>query len=134
VKPQLDREKYRPIANRDRISSFRYALAGLAYIVRYERSVRLLSGYSLVVLAGALWLEVSALALVVLLLGVGAIWITECLNTAIEATVDLVMPDVHPLAKIAKDTAGAATFLSSSLSLLVTLIVLVPPLLHKFNI
>ncbi len=130
---QIDREKYRPVANRDRISSFRFALAGLVYIFRYERSVRLLSVYSLVVLATAFWLEVSALALVELILGLGAIWITECLNTAIEATVDLAMPDLHPLAKIAKDTAGAATFVSSSLSLLVTLIILVPPLLHKLG-
>lgn len=102
-------------------------------MLRYERSIRLLSGYSLLVLVGALWLEVNTLALVELILGIGAIWITECLNTAVEAAVDLAMPDLHPLAKIAKDTAGAATFLSASLSLLVTLVVLVPPLLHKLS-
>jgi len=134
VNPQLDREKYRPVANRDRISSFRYALAGLAYIFRYERSVRILSVYSLVVLAAALWLEISALSSVGLILGIGAVWVTECLNTAVEATVDLAMPDLHPLAKIAKDTAGAATFLSASISLIVSMIILVPPLLQKFNI
>lgn len=133
MNPQLDRDKYRPIVNRDRMSSFRSALAGLAYIFRYERSIRLLSCYSLLVLAAALWLEVSSLALVALILGIGAIWITECLNSAVEATVDLAMPDLHPLAKIAKDTAGAATFLSAFLSLLVTLLVLVPPLLSKFS-
>lgn len=134
MNPQLDREKYRPVANRDRISSFRYALAGLAYIFRYERSVRILSVYSLVVLAAALWLEISALSSVGLILGIGAVWVTECLNTAVEATVDLAMPDLHPLAKIAKDTAGAATFLSASISLIVSMIILVPPLLQKFNI
>jgi diacylglycerol kinase len=103
------------------------------YIFRYERSIRLLSGYSLFVLAAAFWLEVSALALVELILGIGAVWVTECINTAIEAVVDLAMPDLHPLAKIAKDTAGAATLLSASLSLLVTLVVLVPPLINKFS-
>jgi diacylglycerol kinase len=133
VNPELDREKYRPVANRDRMSSFRSALAGLAYIFRYERSIRLLSVYSLFVLAAALWLEIGLLASVGLILGIGAVWVTECLNSAVEAVVDLVMPDLHPLAKIAKDTAGAATFLSASLSLIVTLIILVPPLLHKFS-
>lgn len=115
------------------MSSFRSALAGLAYIFRYERSIRLLSVYSLFVLAAALWLEIGLLASVGLILGIGAVWVTECLNSAVEAVVDLVMPDLHPLAKIAKDTAGAATFLSASLSLIVTLIILVPPLLHKFS-
>lgn len=34
--------------------------------------------------------------------------VTELLNTAIESVVDLASPDIHPLAKIAKDTASAA--------------------------
>jgi diacylglycerol kinase len=134
LNPELDREKYRPQANPDRFSSFKSSIAGLAFMLRYEKSIRLLSAYTLLVLAVALWLEVGALALVELILGIGAVWVTECLNTAIEATVDLAMPDLHPLAKIAKDTAGAATFLSASLSLLVTLVILVPPLLHKLSI
>ena len=35
---------------------------------------------------------------------------TEILNTAIEAVVDLVSPDFHPLAKKAKDLGSAAVF------------------------
>ena len=35
---------------------------------------------------------------------------TEILNTAIEAVVDLVSPDIHPLAKKAKDCGSAAVF------------------------
>lgn len=36
----------------------------------------------------------------------------ECINTGIEACVDMITKDFHPLAKIAKDTASAAVFLS----------------------
>ncbi|MBR4518358.1 MAG: diacylglycerol kinase [Victivallales bacterium] len=35
---------------------------------------------------------------------------TEILNTAIEAVVDLVSPEIHPLAKKAKDCGSAAVF------------------------
>lgn len=47
------------------------------------------------------------LALTVMLLGL--ITATELINTSLEAVVDLVSPDYHRLAKIAKDTASAAT-------------------------
>jgi undecaprenol kinase/diacylglycerol kinase (ATP) len=128
-----DREKYRPQANHDRLSSFRLALSGLRYMLRYERSIRLLSAYTLIVVMLALWVQVSALALVMLLLAIGMVWVTECLNTAIEATVDLAMPQLHPLAKIAKDVSGTATFLSSTFSLFVSVVVLLPPLLQTLN-
>ena len=35
---------------------------------------------------------------------------TEILNTAVEAVVDLVSPEIHPLAKKAKDCGSAAVF------------------------
>jgi diacylglycerol kinase (ATP) len=37
----------------------------------------------------------------------------ELINTALEAVVDLVSPEYHPLAKIAKDTAAGAVFLAA---------------------
>ena len=44
-----------------------------------------------------------------LLIGsVAFVLIVELINTAIEATVDLISPAHHPLAAIAKDTASAA--------------------------
>lgn len=127
--PPIDREKYRPVANPDRLSSFKLALSGLWYMLRNERSIRLLSVYTLVVVVAGIWLRIEVLAMAVLLITIGAAWVTECLNTAIEAAVDLAMPELHPLAKIAKDVGGAATMLSVLLSLIVTLLVLLPPLL-----
>lgn len=38
--------------------------------------------------------------------------ISECINTAVESCVDLITQDFHALAKIAKDAASAAVFLS----------------------
>ena len=39
--------------------------------------------------------------------------ICELFNSAIEATVDYISEDRHPLAKLAKDTSSAAVFLSA---------------------
>ncbi len=132
--PPIDREKYRPVANPDRLSSFKFALSGLWYMLRNEQSIRLLSVYTIVVIVTGILLRIEVLAMVELLLAIGATWVTECLNTAIEAAVDLAMPELHPLAKIAKDVGGAATMLSAFMSVIVTLLVLGPPLLERLGV
>jgi undecaprenol kinase len=129
----VNRDAYRPVANTDRVASFRHSVAGLWYLLRHEQSAHLLAVYSAVVVGVALWLQVDILLFVLVLIPVGITWVVECLNTAIEAAVDLVMPDLHPLAKIAKDLGSTATFLSASLSLIISLLLLAPPLFERLT-
>lgn len=56
----------------------------------------------------------------------------ELVNTALEAVVDLVSPQVHPLAKVAKDAAAAAVLVASIGAALVGLVVLGPALWRLF--
>ncbi|MEJ8838902.1 diacylglycerol kinase [Ramlibacter sp. AN1133] len=53
------------------------------------------------------WVEVALLAGSVLL-----VLIVELLNTAVEAAIDRIGPERHPLSKRAKDMGSAAVFLS----------------------
>ena len=57
----------------------------------------------------------------------------ESANTAIEAAVDLVPPDIHPLAKKAKDCASCAALLASIGSAVVGGMVFVSKLLNVFT-
>lgn len=68
---------------------------------------------TIVVLLVALFLRVTAIEFALLALSILAVLSAELLNTAIEAVVDLVSPDFHPLAKTAKDTAAGAVFVAS---------------------
>ena len=52
----------------------------------------------------------------------------ETVNTAIEAIVDLASPEIHPLAKRAKDCAAGAALITACASVIVGLIVFVPAL------
>ena len=52
----------------------------------------------------------------------------ELINTAVEAVVDLASPQLHPLAKVAKDAAAAAVLVAAAGALLVGLVTLAPPL------
>lgn len=72
---------------------------------------------------GAL-LRLAPLAWAVLALAIGLVLTAELLNTALEAVVDLVSPQEHPLAKQAKDVAAAAVLVASLAALAAGLCVL----------
>mgnify|MGYP002708983976 FL=1 len=50
----------------------------------------------------------------------------EFFNTAIEYTVDLASPEIHPLAKAAKDTASAGVLMMAIIAAVIGLIIFVP--------
>jgi diacylglycerol kinase len=64
----------------------------------------------------------------VLILTIMAVWMAEFMNTALEAVVDMTMPDPHPLAKVAKDVAAAGVLVGACGAVLVGLLILGPPL------
>ena len=111
--------------------SFRYAVAGLRYLVRTQPNFRLHLMAAVAVLAASVILGVSAQGTAVLVLTIALVLVAEALNTAIEAVVNLASPGLHPLAKIAKDAAAGATLIAAVMAVLVGLLVLGPPLLKR---
>ncbi len=61
----------------------------------------------------ALFLHISPVEFGLLALSILFVLFAELINTAVEATVDLVSPEFHPLAKIAKDTAAGAVLVAA---------------------
>ena len=60
----------------------------------------------------------------------GTISATELINSAVEANVDLCTTKVHPLAKIAKDTASGATLVLCITSIVGGLIIFLPKIIE----
>ena len=92
--------------------AFVYSLQGLLAGVRTSPAFRLelaLAGFGFVLafLLGRNWLEVVFLLAVLVL-----VLIVEMLNCGIEAAIDRVGFEIHPLSKLAKDYGSAAVFLS----------------------
>jgi diacylglycerol kinase len=110
------------------IQSFRFAFAGIAGAIRREPHMRFHLAAAVVVVVVAAWLRVDTLDWLWLSAAITVVWVSELLNTAIERTVDLVSPEVHPLAKIAKDTAAGAVLVAALFAVVVGAIVLGPPL------
>ena len=105
------------------LESFKYALEGFVTAVTTERNINVqLGAGALAIVAGfALKLDPTSWALVVICIGL--VIFAELANTAMEAIVDLASPEIHPLAKRAKDIAAASVLVLSATAGIVGLIV-----------
>jgi len=107
--------------------AFLYSLAGLQAAWQ-EPAVRLEVWILIVAVPVALWLPVDAVRKLLLIGSVTSILVIEIVNSAIEAAIDRISYDRHPLSKAAKDLGSAAVFVASLLAA-ATWITLVLPLL-----
>ena len=93
---------------RGRWFSFKAAIAGAVHTVRTQPNAWIELAALAVILVAGWWFAIRAIEWALLGLTVFIVLALEAVNTAIEATIDLVSPHYHPLAKIAKDTAAGA--------------------------
>jgi diacylglycerol kinase len=113
--------------------SFKYAFEGIKYAISTQRNLRIHFIIAAVVLLMAYYLKCNLLEFAVIILTITLVICFELLNTAIEATIDLVSPGNQPLAKIAKDL-GAATVLCAAIgSIIIGIVILGPKLLENFS-
>jgi len=110
------------------VRAFRSAAAGVAGALKSERHMKFHAFAAAAVLLLGAWLDVSRADWLWLLAAIAAVWVAELINTAVERTVDLASPGVHPLAKEAKDSAAGAVLVAAAFAAIVGLIVLGPPL------
>jgi diacylglycerol kinase (ATP) len=107
------------------LSAFKDATSGLGHALKTERAVQqevVLIGIGAV---AAYLLTDIALERAVLIGVLGVVLVIELVNSAIEATVDRIGPELHPLSKQAKDLGSAAVLISLVTAAAVWLIILV---------
>jgi len=115
------------------IRSFRFAFEGVRAAFKEEPNLRVHLAFAIAVLAAAFLLSFSVVEWLILAFTISLVLILELLNTALEALVDLVSPEVKPEAKIAKDVSAAAVFLAASLSVVVGVVLFLPKILFVFK-
>lgn len=92
--------------------AFGYSLQGLRHAMRFEAAFRQELLVAVPAMIGLCFLPVSAVEKLVLLASVLLVLIVELLNSAIEAVVDRVSTERHPLSGRAKDMGSAAVLLA----------------------
>ncbi len=109
------------------IWSFNYAIEGLVWALRTQRNMRVHLTIAAFVAVGSLLLGVSRSQLIAVVFAISLVFVTELLNTAIEAAVDVATEHYDPLAKIAKDVAAGAVLVAAINALIVAYLVLFEP-------
>ena len=94
------------------IRATKFSAQGLAYAFRNEAAFRQELALVVVLTPVAFWLGQSTIERLLLILSLLIVLIVELLNSAVEATVDRIGEDHHPLAGGAKDMGSAAVFVS----------------------
>jgi diacylglycerol kinase (ATP) len=98
---------YLPVERSRFFRSFHHAFEGIIYATRTQRNMRVHFIIAALVLLATLILRLDR-AYVIATIGLVALVLSlELVNTAIESIVDLLTVTHHPLAKSAKDAAGA---------------------------
>lgn len=103
-----------------------YSWHGLLATWRNEAAFRQEVTLAIFLIPLALWLGESGVERALLIGVTLLVVIVELLNSAVEAVVDRVGPEKHPLSKIAKDTGSAAVSISLLLWLIAWGCILLP--------
>ncbi len=92
-------------------NAFFYSMSGISYLLK-ERAFQYELIIGCVLFAIELFRCSSAFMRLYLLTAYVIVLITEALNTAIEAAIDRIGTEQHPLSKTAKDIGSSAAFIS----------------------
>lgn len=112
------------------IKSFGYAFSGIAHAFKSQFNFRFHIAALIVVGLAGWYFQLSAGEWLWVVAAAGIVLLSELFNTAIEVLVDLVSPDIHPKAKIIKDTAAAAVLIAAITAILIGLIIFIPKIAH----
>lgn len=93
--------------------SFLFALQGLRTAILQERNIKVMLAGGVFAIAMGVALRLDLVSWAIIAVCIGSVISSELVNTAIEAVVDLVSPEFHPLAGKAKDIAAAAELVLS---------------------
>src|SRR5215212_797992 len=110
-------------------NSFRYAFAGLRYLLWTQRNAKIHTAIGIAAVALGFMLGIDRYEWLTLTLTIAIVLAAEGVNTAIEAAVDLASPTYHPLAKIAKDVGAGTVLLTAIAAVIVGMLLFLPHLL-----
>ena len=112
------------------LNATRYSMKGFAAAYRHEAAFREEVMLAIVLIPAALLLGVSAVETVLLIGSVLLLMLVEILNSGLEAVVDRIGPEIHPLSGRAKDLGSAAVFIAIVILCLTWGLIAVPAVWH----
>ena len=112
------------------VNSFKYAFEGILSALKTEQNLKIHFIVVILVIIAGIVFKITKAEWIVCIILFGFVITTELINTAIETTVDIAMPQKNDKAKLAKDISAGAVVISAITSVIVGLIIFVPYLIR----
>ncbi len=113
--------------------SFYYAFQGLKTAFISEPNLRFHFFAAILALIVGIFLKLATYEWLLLAFIIFFVITLELLNTVLEAIVNMVSPEVHPYAKIAKDVSAACVLLAAILSIIVGSVLFWPKIVNLIS-
>ena len=94
--------------------AFKYAFEGIANTAKSEQSFRIELTVAVLVLIASALLRLEPVEWALIIIFVVMVLVLELINSALESFIDLASPNIHPLAKYAKDATAAAVLVAAA--------------------
>ena len=114
------------------LKSFTYAFTGIITACKTEQNFLFDLVFGILTIILGFVLKISTMEFLIVLLAIGLVLSLELMNTAIEYNVDMVMPEIHPLAKAAKDISSGAVLISAIIAFIIGIIIFLPKVIALF--
>ncbi|WP_425806819.1 diacylglycerol kinase family protein [Desulfitobacterium sp. Sab5] len=116
--------------NRSFWVSLGQAWRGILYSFKTQKHFQFHIFAGSIVIISAWLTQLTRLEWVLLVIAIGCVLAAEVINTAIELVVDLVQPNYHPIAGMAKDVAAGAVLIAAIQAVVIGLLIFGPPLMR----
>ncbi|MEF9989152.1 MAG: diacylglycerol kinase [Christensenellaceae bacterium] len=102
------------------LNSFNHAINGFLHSFKMERNMKIHVALAVLVIIAALVTQVTRFEMIALTISIAFVFFAELFNTAIEATVDLVVKsEYNEFARVAKDVSAGAVLVAAINALVV---------------
>jgi len=108
------------------IKGFKYALQGIISAFKSERNMKIHVLIMLLVIIAGIILKISTIEWIICIILFALVIGAEMFNTAIEAVVDIIMPEKNDKAKFIKDVSAGAVLIFAISAAIIGMILFVP--------
>ncbi len=112
--------------------SLKHALDGFIHNIQTQPNFRFHLIATICAVLLGIYFSISMTEWLVLIFTVNMVLVSEMVNTAIEAMVDLITLEIRQDAKIAKDVSAAMVLVSATMAVVIGLVIFLPKIISLF--
>lgn len=132
-KTSLRKKRELKVKTKKIANSFKYAWQGLISAFETERNMKIHVIIMFLVIISGIFFKINVFEWIICVMCFASVIGAELLNTAIETTVDIAMPERNEKAKLAKDISAGAVLVIAIGSAIIGLIIFIPKYTGTIN-